>query len=111
MSNNIVLSFSFYCRSIARLLRSFSLLALFLPVLLWISIASSYAASSSESKLPVSGHVVVSGSGPLANLISLWEDDFTYQNPRISITVAAAGSAMGVEALPVALILCSQICP
>jgi phosphate transport system substrate-binding protein len=99
MSNNIVLSFSFYCRSTARLVRSVPLLAVFLSALLCVSVASSYAASAPESKLPASGRVVVSGSGPLANLISLWADDFTYQNPRIFITVAAAGSAMGVEAL------------
>ena len=99
MFNNIVFSFVFHCRSIARLLRSVLLLVVLLPALLCISLAPSYAASASESKLPPGGRVVVTGSVPLANLISLWADDFTYRNPRVSITVADAGTAVGVEAL------------
>ena len=99
MFNNIVLSFSFHCRSTARLLRSLLLLGLLLPALLWIFLTPSYAASASESKPPLGGLVVVTGSVPLANLISLWADDFTYRNPRVAITVADAGSAVGVEAL------------
>lgn len=96
MFNNLVLSFIFHCRSTARLLRSVLWL---LPALLWISLVPSYAASVSESKLPLGGHVVVTGSVALANLISLWADDFTDRNPDVYITVADAGSAVGVEAL------------
>mgnify|MGYP003629759264 CR=1 FL=1 len=58
--------------STARQVRSVPLLAVFLSALLWVSVASSYAAPAPESKLPASGRVVVSGSGPLVNLISLW---------------------------------------
>lgn len=99
MFNNVVLRFRFHCRSIARLRRSVLLLVVLLPALLWISLAPSYAASASESKPPLGGRVVVTGSVPLANLISLWADDFTDRNPSVSITVADAGSAVGVEAL------------
>jgi phosphate transport system substrate-binding protein len=99
MFKNIVLSFSFCCHSSVRLLRSVPLRAVLLPVLLWIFVASSYAASTSESTLPAGGRVVVTGSGPLANLISLWADDFNDRSPRVSITVAGAGSTVGVEAL------------
>ena len=99
MFNNIVLTFSFHCRSTARLRRSVLLLVVLLPALLWISLAPSYAASASESKLPPGGRVVVTGSVALANLISLWADDFTDRNPRVFITVVGAGSAVGVEAL------------
>lgn len=99
MFNNIVLSFGFLCRSTARLRRSVLLLVVLLPALLWISLAPSYAASASESKLPPGGSVVVTGSVALANLISLWADDFTNRHPRVSITVADAGTAVGVEAL------------
>jgi phosphate transport system substrate-binding protein len=94
MFNNIVLSSSFHCRSTARLFRS-----LLLPVLLWTSLTPSYAAPASESKLPLGGRVVVTGSVPLANLISLWAEDFSYRNPRVAITVANGGSSVGVEAL------------
>jgi phosphate transport system substrate-binding protein len=96
MLNNIVLLFSFHCRSTARLLRPMLLPVVLLPALLWISLAPSYAA---ESKLPLSGRVVVTGSVGLANLISLWADGFTDRNPRVFITVAGPGSAVGVEAL------------
>jgi phosphate transport system substrate-binding protein len=99
MFNDIVLSFSFHCRSTARLLRSLLIQVVLLPALLYIFMTPSYAAPASESKLPPSGRVVVSGSVPLANLISLWADDLTYRNPRVSITVADAGTTVGVEAL------------
>lgn len=95
MFNSIVVLFNFYCRSTARLLRS--QIVVLLPALLCIFLAPSYAAS--ESKPPPSGHIVVTGSVSLANLISLWADDFTVRNPRISITIADAGGAVGVEAL------------
>ena len=99
MYKNIALSFSFHCRSTAHLLRSVLLFAVLFPALLWISLVPSYAASTSESTLPLGGRVVVTGSVALANLISLWADDFTVRNPGVSITVADAGSAVGVEAL------------
>ncbi len=56
--------------------------------------ATSYAAS--ESKPSPGGRVVLTGSVPLANLISMWGYDFTVRNPRISFTTSDAGSAVGV---------------
>ena len=95
MFNNLAWSFVFYRRAITRVLR----FVLLLPVLLWISLAPSYAASVSVPKPSSGGHVVVTGSVALANLISLWADDFTIHNPNVYITVSDAGSEVGVEAL------------
>lgn len=95
MFNNFTLPSFFHRHSRACMFRS----VLLLPALFWISLAPSYAASVSESKLPLGGHVVLTGSVALANLITLWTDDFTRQKPDIYISVADAGSAVGVEAL------------
>tara|TARA_R110001583_G_scaffold195499_1_gene374372 strand:+ start:33057 stop:34022 length:966 start_codon:yes stop_codon:yes gene_type:complete len=94
MFNNFILSFFFHRPWVAHKLRSLLQVAL-----LSIFLAPSYAASVSETKLPLGGHAVLTGSVALANLITLWAEDFTERNPDVFITVADAGSAVGVEAL------------
>ncbi len=56
-------------------------------------------AQSEASGSPASGKIVVTGSVTLANLITLWAEEFRERNPAVTVTVADPGSAGGVEAL------------
>lgn len=76
-----------------------SLLPTLLLLLSWVLLTSAYAAVPPATNPPPSGRVVVTGSVALADLVSLWADDFSNQNPAISITVADPGSAVGLDAL------------
>jgi phosphate transport system substrate-binding protein len=93
MGTQLVLLMSFQHRFAAR-----SLLPALLLLLSWALLTSASAAPPAANP-PPSGRVVVTGSVALSNLISLWADDFSNQNPTISITVANPGSAVGLDAL------------
>ncbi len=75
------------------------LLPALLLMLFGIFLAPGHTAPVSETMLPPTGRVVVTGSIALANLTNQWVDDLTSRNPAISITVADPGGAVGIEAL------------
>jgi phosphate transport system substrate-binding protein len=50
-------------------------------------------------KPPVAGHLAVTGSVALGNLMTYWTQVFSERNPLITVTIADPGGTAGIEAL------------
>src|SRR4030042_1403619 len=47
----------------------------------------------------LSGSITVKGSDTMVNLASAWAEDFSNENPKVSISVTGGGSGTGIAAL------------
>ncbi len=87
-------------RAMLVVLKPAVLVAGLLLVMLGGYLMPGYAAAQSDPPdLPSGNGIVVTGSVALANLITLWAEDFRERNPAVVITVADPGTAVGIEAL------------
>jgi len=57
------------------------------------------AVKTNKPPAPVEGHLAVTGSVALSNLMTYWTQAFSEQNPLITVTIADPGGTAGIEAL------------
>ena len=57
------------------------------------------AAEATQPSVPAEGHLAVTGSVALSNLMTYWTQAFSERNPLITITIADPGGTAGIEAL------------
>ena len=60
---------------------------------------TAYAAETTNPQVPVEGHLAVTGSVALSNLMTYWTQAFSERNPLITVTIADPGGTAGIEAL------------
>jgi len=80
-----------------------NLLQLFRGLLLGVLLCSysiiAQAEKNTEDAMPDAGHLTLTGSTALSNLMTYWVQAFAEQNPSITVNLVDTGDISGIDAL------------